>query len=35
MGTINCLITLMLQNIYFCVQHKEETHTGLEQYEDE
>ncbi len=24
MGTINCLITLMLQNIYFCVQHKEE-----------
>jgi len=25
------LITNILQNILFCVQHKKETHTGLEQ----
>ncbi len=35
MGTINCLITFNLQNVYFCVQNKKETHTGLEQHEDE
>ncbi len=32
MGTINCLITSILPNICFCVQHKKETHTGLEQH---
>ncbi len=26
---------LHLQNVYFCVQNKKETHTGLEQHEDE
>ncbi len=30
--TINCLITSILQNIFFFVQHKRETHTFLEQY---
>ncbi len=29
MGTTNCLITSILQNIFFCVQHKKETHGGL------
>ncbi len=33
MGTNNCLITSILQNILFYVQHKKETHTGLEQHE--
>ncbi len=28
----NCFV---LQNNYFCVQHKKETYTGLEQYEGE
>ncbi len=35
MGTNNCLITSILQNILFYVQHKKETHTGLEQHEHE
>ncbi len=30
MGTINCLITSILQNIFFYFQHNKETHTGLE-----
>ncbi len=30
--TNNCLF---LQNIFFCVQHKKETHTGLEWREGE
>ncbi len=34
-GTINCLITSILQNIFFYVQHKKETHTGLEWHEGE
>ncbi len=29
MGTSNCLVTHILQNIFFCVQHKKEIHTGL------
>jgi len=29
--TVNSLITNILQNIFFCVQQKKETHTGLEQ----
>ncbi len=33
MGTINCLITSILQNIFFYVRHKKDTHTGLEQHE--
>ncbi len=37
MATINCLITNILQNtcIFFCVQQKKETHTGLEQLKRE
>jgi len=35
MGSINCLVTNGLQNIFFCVQQKKETHTGLEQLEGE
>ncbi len=35
MGTINCLITSILQNIFFYDQHKKETHTGLEKHEGE
>ncbi len=27
----NCLITNILQNIFFCAQQKKERHTGLEQ----
>ncbi len=33
MGTSNCLITNILQNIFFCVQQKKETHTRSEQIE--
>ncbi len=33
MGTNNCSITNILQNIFFCVQHKKENHTGLERHE--
>ncbi len=29
--TYNCLFTNILQNIFFCVQQKKETHTGLKQ----
>ncbi len=29
MGTVNCLITSILQNILIYVQHKKETHTGF------
>jgi len=32
---INFLVTDILQNIFFCVQQKKETHTGLEQPEGE
>ncbi len=35
MGTNNCLVTHILQNIFFCVQQKKEMHTGLEQLEGE
>jgi len=33
MGVVNCLVTHILQNIFFCVQQKKrkETQTGLEQ----
>ncbi len=34
MATVNCLITNILQNIFFCAQYKKETHSGLEQVED-
>ncbi len=33
MATTNCLLTNILQNIFFCVQQMKETHTGLEQHE--
>jgi len=29
-GVYNCSVTYVLQNIFFCVQQKKETHTGLE-----
>jgi len=31
----NCLIPIILQNIFLCVQQKKETHTGLQQLKDE
>ncbi len=33
MATINCLVTNILQNIFFCVQQLKENYTGLEQPE--
>jgi len=33
MASVNCLVTNNLQNIFYCVQQKKETHTGLEQHE--
>jgi len=30
MATVNCLITNILQNVFFCVQQKKETHLGVE-----
>ncbi len=30
-ATVNCLVTNILQNIFFCVQQKNETHSDLEQ----
>jgi len=35
MGSINCLVTNILQNIFICVQQKKEIHTGVEQHEGE
>ncbi len=35
MGTVNCLITSILQNILIYVEHKKESHTGLERHEGE
>ncbi len=29
-ATANCLVTNILQSVFFCVQQKKETHTGLE-----
>ncbi len=31
----NCLVTNIFHNIFFYVQRKKESHTGLEQIEDE
>ncbi len=33
MDASNCLVTNVLQNILFYVQHEKETQTGLEQLE--
>jgi len=33
MCVVNCLVTSILQNIFFCVQQKKETRIGLEQLE--
>jgi len=33
MGSINGLVTHILQNIFYCVEQKKEIHTGLEQLE--
>jgi len=35
MATVNCLVTNILQNIFFCVQQNKETHTGLLKLEGE
>ncbi len=35
MASINYLVNNIIQNIFFCVQQKKETHTGLEQVEGE
>ncbi len=35
MATVSCLGTKILQNIFFCVQQKNETHTGLERVNDD
>jgi len=35
MGSINCLVTNILQNIFLCVQQKKEMNTGLKQLEGE
>ncbi len=35
MGTVNSLVTNIIQNIFCCVQQKKEPHTGLEGYEGE
>jgi len=35
MGTRNYLDASILQNIFFCVQQKKETQTGLEQIESD
>ncbi len=35
MATVNCLVASILQNIFFCVQQKKETHAGLERHEGE
>jgi len=31
----NCLVTVILQNIFFCVQQKKQIHSGLEKLEGE
>ncbi len=31
MATVSCLVVNIVQNIFFCVFQKNETHTGLEQ----
>ncbi len=31
MATVNCLVTNIFQNIFFCVQQPKEIYTGLEQ----
>jgi len=33
MGSINCLVTVILQDIFFIVQQKIDIHTGLEQHD--
>ncbi len=35
LATSSCLVTHILQNILFCVQHKKEMHSGLKQLESE
>ncbi len=35
MATINCLVTNIFQNIFYCVPQRKETHTGLGQVEGE
>ncbi len=35
MATVNCLVSNILQNIFFCVQQNKEAHAGLERQENE
>ncbi len=35
MATVNCLITNILQNIFFCALQKKDIHIDLEQLEGE
>jgi len=35
MGSINCLVTGILQNIFLCVREKKELNVGLKQHEGE
>ncbi len=35
MATVNCLVTNILQNTFFCVQQLKDIHTGLDQLEGE
>lgn len=35
MGTVNCVPTIINQNIFSCVQQNNETHSGTKQHEDE
>jgi len=34
-GAKNCLVPIVFQNIFLCVQQKKETHTGFQQLEGE
>ncbi len=34
MGTVNCMVSNILQNMFFHVQQKIEAHTGLEHLKD-
>ncbi len=33
MATVNCLVSNILQNTFFCIQQKKEIHTGLDPHE--
>jgi len=35
MGSINCLVTDIIQNVFLCVQQEKEIHTSLKQLDGE